>query len=340
MAIFRVIFHARTDAAPHAFVDGGVDAVALGTKGGEIDVAARLGVLGGEDVVPGGVFIEIGILRLVRLVEKHLGELQHVVGVARLGTIEVVDVVLCIGGGEEVLAHAVSADADGAVLRHVLPEVVGGSLIGGAGVFLIDALEAYVFGHLGVGVLSVEEGGVECLHAAHHGLVAVFLGGIEVFAFAKQTVGVGERLVHTAVLPTENFLHLTVREVADHENTPVAHVLEERLGKLGVGVEPGITQSCQHLVLAIEGNPAAVGLKRREVAAVETRPDLVEWLSADESFQSFGVVVEGALAIVENVQHVVEALLHLCLRVGIAGGGVCQRQGGEIVTAHMSFERP
>ena len=75
MAILGVVLHAGAHAAPHALVGLGVDAIALRTKGGEIDIATGTGILRGEDMVPQGVLVEVDIAGIGRTVEKHLGEL-------------------------------------------------------------------------------------------------------------------------------------------------------------------------------------------------------------------------------------------------------------------------
>ena len=52
-------------------------------------------------------------------------------------------------------------------------------------VLLIDALEAYVFGYLSVGVLSVQEAAIQRLHSVYHLLVTVFEGCCQIPAIPK-----------------------------------------------------------------------------------------------------------------------------------------------------------
>ncbi len=179
-------------------------------------------------MVPGGILVEVGVLGIVGFVEENLREFEHVVGVARLGAFKVVDVVLRVGRCQEVFAHAVASYAHGAVLCHVVPEVLCGHLIfQSAGVgHLIDALKSDVFGHLCVGMHAVEEAGVEGLHSVEHGLMTVLFGGIQIFAFPEQSVSIGQGLVHASMFPSKDFLHLSVCKVAHHQYAPVAHVLE------------------------------------------------------------------------------------------------------------------
>ena len=81
VTILRVVLHTRAHAAPHALIGLRVDAIALWTQGGEIDIATRLRILCREDMVPHGLLEEVHILRIAGAVEEHLGELHHVIGV-------------------------------------------------------------------------------------------------------------------------------------------------------------------------------------------------------------------------------------------------------------------
>ena len=150
------------------------------------------------------MFVEVGIAGIVCTGAEHLAELQHVVGVAALWAVDNVDVAIGIGLGQEVFADAVAADADGAVLGHVPPEVLGSTqVVLGRSVLFADALEAYVLRHLRVGVAVVEERSVECLHAVEHRAVAEALGGGEVFFVAEELIGIDQRFVDAAVLAVE-----------------------------------------------------------------------------------------------------------------------------------------
>ena len=59
--VFAVVLHTCAHAAPHGLVNLRVDAVTLRAQCGEVHVAAGGGVLGRQDVVPHGVFVEVGI---------------------------------------------------------------------------------------------------------------------------------------------------------------------------------------------------------------------------------------------------------------------------------------
>ena len=158
----------------------------------------------------------------------------------------------------EVLADGVTTDADSAVLCHIIPEVQhGATIVGEALVFLPCTFETDVLRNLSVGVLAVEEGGVEGLHAVNHLAVAVLLSCIEIFLVAKDFVGIHQCLVHASVLPSEYLLHLLVGDVAHHVHAPVRESAEEFFCQWAARVEIGIAQTSQHLVLTVEGHPSA-----------------------------------------------------------------------------------
>ena len=290
-------------------------------------------------MVPHRLLVEVGIASIARAVEHHLRELQHVVRVARLGAVQLVDVSVGILSGQEVLVDRVAADADGAVRGHVLPEVLGRlEVVGGRGVFLPDALHADVLRHLRVGVFAVEEGRRERLHALEHRPVGVFLRCVEVFLVAEELVGVEHRLVHAAVLRVEHALHVGVAQLRHYVDAPVGELAEQLAGHLALAVDVGIAQSGQNLVLHVEGHPSAVALVGLYVTLVEGRPVRVDGLSADESVESLGVLVELVLTVLHHLQHVVHALLQTGLQVGVVTGGIGQGQGRQIVAADVAAE--
>ena len=124
MSVLGVVLHTSAYAAPHGLVDGRVDAVALWTQGGEIDVTACGGALCGKNMIPSCVLVEVGIAGIVCAVGHHLREFQHIVGIARLGAVEVVDILCRVSGSKEMFVHRVSTDADSAVLCYVCPEIL------------------------------------------------------------------------------------------------------------------------------------------------------------------------------------------------------------------------
>ena len=311
-----MVLHTGSHAAPHALVGQRIDTVTLWTQGSEVDVAARLRVLSGEDVVPHGLFVEVGILGgglhigHSRAVEEHLRKLQHVVGIARLRAVGLVDVTVAVGTCQKVLVDGVAANADSAVLRHVLPEVFGSDLVAcGCCILLVDTFETNVFRYLGIGMLAIEEAGVQYLHAVEHGFVREFLGGRQVLLVAKQLVGIKQRLVHTAVLAVEKVLEIRIRNLSNEVDAPVAEFAKHLTGLMAAAVDVGVAQSGQDLMLAVEGHPAPVAANLGEVAAVEGAPRVIDGLSADETIESLGVVVVLVLTVLHHLKHIVHAFL-------------------------------
>ena len=176
-------------------------------------------------------------------------------------------------------------------------------------------------------MLAVEEGLVECLHAVEHCLVGVFLGGSQVFGVAKELVGIEQRLVHAAVLAVEEALESLVIDLGNEVSAPVGQLAEHLLGLLAVAIEIGIAQSCQNLMFAIEGHPSPVFLNAREVAGIEFLPRVVDGLSANESVETFSILVVSILTVFHYLQHVVQALFHLGTLALVVTGGIGQCQG-------------
>ena len=108
-------------------------------------------------------------------------------------------------------ARGVTSDAYGSVCSHILPEVLGCTQIGGGlRVHVIDTVETEVLGHLRVGVLAIEESGVEALHPVQHLTVAVAFGGGKIFRIAKEGVGIGQAFVHSSMFPSEQLVELVL----------------------------------------------------------------------------------------------------------------------------------
>ena len=187
-------------------------------------------------------------------------------------------------------------------------------------------------------MFAVEEGGVEGLHAVNHLTVAVLLGTIQIFLVAKDFVGIHQCFVHAAMFRAEHLLHLFVGDVTHHIDAPVGKSAEEFFCQWAASVEIGIAQTSQHLVLTIEWHPATRAAELCDVASIESCPDMIEGLSADETFQAFRVVFVGILTVLHDVEAIVQFFFHAGFHVGIISGCVCQSKCTHIVTAHMTAE--
>ena len=105
-----MIFHSRSYAAPHGHVGSGVVAIVTRTGRCEVDITAMLRMLGRENVIEHCNLVEVAVGSVGICSVEKFGELQHIVGVARLGAVDVVHVVDAGFLGGEVFASAVSAE--------------------------------------------------------------------------------------------------------------------------------------------------------------------------------------------------------------------------------------
>ena len=135
-----------------------------------------------------------------------------------------------------------------------------------------------------------------------------FLAAARYFSSPKR---VCQCLVHASVFPPEDLLHLVGGEMAYEVDAPVGEVAEHLLGELAVGIDVGIAQAGEDLMLAVEGYPSSVFLELCEVALVEACPYLVDGLSAYEAFESLCVEGVGILAVLHYAEAVVESSLEL-----------------------------
>lgn len=63
------------------------------------------------------------------LVKEILRQLQHIVGITALWTVQIADILLRLVCWQEVLAHAIASDTYGTILYHIFPKIVGSLLI-------------------------------------------------------------------------------------------------------------------------------------------------------------------------------------------------------------------
>ena len=148
-----------------------------------------------------------------------------------------------------------------------------------------------------------------------------------------EGVGIGQHLVHAAMLRVEHALHLLVGEAGGDVDGPVAEPEEQFLGLLVAAVDVGVAQSGIHLVQVVESDPCAgVGT---EVAFPEGAPYLVAvGHSAHVAPSPFRMVARvGIGAGLQLANHVFHPLLAL-----LASGAGVEGQGGEVVSSHMSVE--
>ena len=180
-----------------------------------------LGMLGGEDVVERRQLIEVGIAGFRVAAMQVLGKFQHVVGVARLRAVDVLYEVLAGLPAGEVLAAAVTAEGQRALARHDVPEEGTSGVVGLVARQFGDALETDDLGHLCVGVHVVQTVAA-CHQRTEQPAVREAAGHVEIFLLTGHGVGIGQHLVHAAVLRVEHTLHLGIGETVGEFDSPVA----------------------------------------------------------------------------------------------------------------------
>ena len=91
LSVLTVVLHTCSHAAPHGFVGSRVVTVMTRTGWGEIHIAAMLRMLRREDVVEGSQLVVVGIACLGIAAVQVFRQLQHVIGVTGLRTVDIVD---------------------------------------------------------------------------------------------------------------------------------------------------------------------------------------------------------------------------------------------------------
>ena len=122
LSVLAMVLHTGADTTPHCFIRSGVVAIVAGTGRREIDVASMFRVLGGEYVVECGKLVVVGIPRFRITTVEVFCKFQHIVGVAALRTVNVVDEIHTSILGREMLTTAVPAKCKAALARYDIPE--------------------------------------------------------------------------------------------------------------------------------------------------------------------------------------------------------------------------
>ena len=129
LSVLAVILHACAHAAPHRLVRCRVVAVVARTGRGKVYVPPVHGVLAGENVVEGSQFVVVCIACLGVAAVQVFCQLEHVVGVAGLRTVDVVDEVHAGLLAGEVLAPAVATKGQRPFTSDDVPEETGGFVV-------------------------------------------------------------------------------------------------------------------------------------------------------------------------------------------------------------------
>ena len=122
LAVTCMILHARTHTTPKTCLRLGIYPVMPRTHGREIHEATLDGIYGGQDVVEHRPLIEVHVTRVAARLIKHLGQTQHVVGVAGFRSLFARHHAGKVVRRMEMLAHTVAADGNAAVFHHGFPK--------------------------------------------------------------------------------------------------------------------------------------------------------------------------------------------------------------------------
>ena len=156
LSILSVVFHTCSHAAPHRLIRSRIVAVMTRTGGSEIDIAAMLRMLGREDMVEHRSLVKVAIHAIRLHSVQILGKLQHIISIARLRSIDVVDIVDAIFLSREVLTPAVTSQSQRTLTCHNFPEILAGIVILHIMGQLSDALIADNLRNLRIGMHIVK----------------------------------------------------------------------------------------------------------------------------------------------------------------------------------------
>ena len=124
-----MILHTRTYAAPHGLIRSRIVAIVTRTCRGEIHVATMHRVLTGEDMIESSQLVVVGIASLWVTTVHILRELQHIVCIAALRTVNIIDKIRAGFLTGEMFTTAIAAKGQRALTRHDIPEEIGSIVI-------------------------------------------------------------------------------------------------------------------------------------------------------------------------------------------------------------------
>ena len=188
---------------------------------------------------------------------EHLGEPEHIVGVAGLRTL-----LACKHGAEvvgrmEVLRDAVAAYADAAVIYHRLPEEGGGIAPLPIAFDVSYAFVAYNLGYLGVGVHSGKTV-LRLEQRLEQGLLAEPVGQFQVSRVTGNGCSIGENLVQSSLLAAQHFLDLGIAQTLDGFIHPVGEFEKHFLRVFPSGLNIRVTKAGVGLMDIVKRDPAVI----------------------------------------------------------------------------------
>ena len=267
-------------------------------------------------MVPQRPFDVVGVFGLRRPREQVVRELDHVVGVARLGGARAQGPGQGLLRGEH-LAVAVPADDVGPLVDHRVPEEVGGGAEGRIARQLVLQGVADELGDLRVGV-QAGQGVAPAGGRIEDRVVVEPKRQVEILAVAGRHGQRGQGLIDAAVLGAEHALDLFGAQAAGTGPGPVAEAAGDvecpRVGGVGVGVE----QAGEDLVQGVPGGPHALA----PLHAVDERLGEGAEVAAAELRLAFGQAGD------DGVDPGLQAL--------VAGGGIHAGTGRQVMADEVA----
>ena len=129
LSVLSVVFHTCSHTTPHCLIRSRIIAVMTRTGRSEIDIATMLRMLGREDMVEHRSLIKVTIHSIRFHSIQVLCQFQHIIGIARLRTIDVVDIVYACFLSRKMLTPTVSSQSQRTLTCHNFPEILAGIVI-------------------------------------------------------------------------------------------------------------------------------------------------------------------------------------------------------------------
>ena len=170
------------------------------------------------------------------------------------------------------LTTAVASKSQRTLACHYIPEEIARRVVGLLSRQFCYTFKTHHFGHLGIGMHVVQY--IDPLrHRCEESSVGKTFGADDVFRVMCDGEGIGDHLIHSAVLIVEHPLHLLVCQTRREVDGPVDKAQKQFFRLLIATIDPCVTQSRKHLVQVVERCPRTeIGA---EVAFLKSAPQTV-----------------------------------------------------------------
>ena len=165
----------------------------------EIDIATMLRMLGREDMVEHRSLIKVTIHSIRFHSIQVLCQFQHIIGIARLRTIDVVDIVYACFLSRKMLTPTVSSQSQRTLTCHNFPEILAGIVILHIMSQLSDALISDNLRNLCIGMHIVKTI-LAFFHWHQQQLVRESASTIQIFLLSGNSVCISKHFVHASML--------------------------------------------------------------------------------------------------------------------------------------------